>query len=94
MASSLGWFCFSGPNGRHICLVGEVVRCDFQKCKDIGLSTWTFPIETSRVIAAQAILGLTYLHSLGLCHGGIAISKAFDHQQLLTTPVVPRSESQ
>ena len=93
VASSLDWFCFSGPNGRHLCLVGEVVGCDLQKCKDICLPTWTFPIETSRAIAAQVILGLTYLHSLGLCHGGIAISKAFDHQQLLTT-VVPRSESQ
>ena len=94
VASSLGWFCFSGPNGYHLCLVGEVVGCNLQKCKQIGLPTWTFPIKVSRAIAAQVILGLTYLHSLGVCHGGIAISRDFDHQQLLTTPVVSRSESQ
>lgn len=30
------------------------------------------------------------LHSLGVCHRGIAISKASDQQQLLITPVVFR----
>lgn len=34
------------------------------------------------------------LASLGVCHGGIATSEAFDHlhPQLLTTPLVSRSE--
>lgn len=86
MASSLGWFGFSGPNGYHFGL--WVSLSDV-----ISLPTWTFPVKASRAIAAQLILGLTYLQSLGVCHRGIAISKAFDHQQLLTSPVVSRSVS-
>lgn len=71
IASSFGWFNFTGPNGYHLCLVDEVVGCNLGKCKQLGLPTWTFPIKASRAILAQVILGLSYLHSLGICHGGI-----------------------
>lgn len=76
-ASLTGWFRFLGPNGYHLCLVGEVIGCSLQKCKRDGDPRCVFPINTSRAIAAQVILGLAYMHSLGVCHGGIVRSKAF-----------------
>ena len=72
VASSLGSFGFSGPNGYHLCLIGEVVGGSLQECVEEGEPDWYFPIKTSRAIAAQVILGVAYLHSLGICHGGIA----------------------
>lgn len=80
IASSLDLFYFSGPNGYHLCLVDEVVGCNLDKCKQSGLPMWTFPIKVSRAIIAQVMLGLSYLHSLGVCHGGIVIFKDFIHQ--------------
>lgn len=80
ITSSLGSFYFSGPNGYHLCLVDEVVGCNLDKCKQSGLPMWTFPIKASRAIIAQVILGLSYLHSLGVCHGGIVIFEVFNHQ--------------
>lgn len=90
-ATSLGWFWFSGPNGYHLCL-GEVVGCNLQTCKDDGIPKWNFPIKTSRAIAAQVILGLAYMHSLGVCHGGIVL-RPFNHKLVLITLMVSRSES-
>lgn len=81
VASSFGSFYFSGPNGYHLCLVDEAVGCNLEKCKQSGLPIWTFPIKASRAIVAQVILGLSYLHSLGVCHGGIVILKGFNHQE-------------
>lgn len=76
VASSLDSFWFSGPNGCHLCLIGEVVGSSLRDCIDINEPPCYFPIKTSRAIAAQVILGVAYLHSLGICHGGIARSNA------------------
>lgn len=37
VALSLGWYYFLGPNGYHLCLVGEVVGCNLQKWKQFSL---------------------------------------------------------
>ncbi|KAK4040217.1 protein kinase dsk1 [Parachaetomium inaequale] len=52
-------FTLDGPNGRHLCLEWS--------------SNNMFPVETARSIAAQLILGLSYLHSRGVCHGDLHI---------------------
>lgn len=74
------WSTLSGvhsvDNGYHLCLIGEVVGGSLRHCVDEGGPPWYFPIKTSRAIAAQVILGVAYLHSLGICHGGIARSNA------------------
>lgn len=62
-------FTFDGPNGRHLCLVQEFAACSITVAKEWS-SNNMFPVETARSIAAQLILGLSYLHSRGICHGG------------------------
>ncbi|KAL2018659.1 hypothetical protein VTK56DRAFT_494 [Thermocarpiscus australiensis] len=61
-------FSFSGPNGHHVCLVQEPAVCSAAESKE-DATDFMFPVETARSIAAQLILGLSYLHSRGVCHG-------------------------
>jgi hypothetical protein len=70
VASLINDFAFDGPNGRHICLVQEPVVCSIEKSKESYSAGVAFPAETARSIAAQLILGLSYLHACGVCHGG------------------------
>jgi hypothetical protein len=80
-------FVIEGPNGRHICLVSEVAACDISTSKETS-GMLPFPAETARSIVAQLILGLSYLHSRKVCHGGmITLSpgiKAVPSRQVLT----------
>lgn len=62
-------FSLEGPNGRHVCLVQEPASCSIAASKEDSVD-FMFPIETARSIAAQLIMGLSYLHSRGICHGG------------------------
>ncbi|KAK4034733.1 protein kinase dsk1 [Parachaetomium inaequale] len=57
-------FAFDGPNGRHICLVQEAGVCSIARSKE-DAANFMFPVETARSIAAQLILGFSYLHSRG-----------------------------
>lgn len=63
-------FSFDGPNGRHVCLVQEPAGCSVAGSKEVSVD-FMFPIETARSIAAQLIVGVSYLHSRGVCHGGM-----------------------
>lgn len=65
----LDGFTFDGPNGHHVCLVQEVAVCSVARSKEDS-SNFMFPVETAMSIAAQLILGLSYLHSRKVCHGG------------------------
>lgn len=65
----LDHFSFEGPNGHHLCLVQEPAGCSIAGAKDDSVK-WMFPVETARSIAAQLIMGLSYLHSRQVCHGG------------------------
>ncbi|KAI1122750.1 kinase domain-containing protein [Nemania abortiva] len=63
-------FSFDGPNGHHTCLVQEPAGCNISKSKE-DAPGFMFLVETARSIAAQLILGVSYLHSRGLCHGDL-----------------------
>jgi len=65
----LDHFTIEGPNGQHICVVLEPQGCNIACAKDCSVDR-LFPAETARSIAAQVIMGLAFLHSRGICHGG------------------------
>lgn len=67
----LDQFSFDGPNGHHQCLVEQPGGCNVAMSKEDSVDIM-FPVETARSIAAQLIMGLSYLHSCGVCHGGEA----------------------
>ena len=62
-------FFVDGPNGRHLCLVTEVAGCSVAESKEAS-TKWMFPINIARAIAAQTTMGLAYIHSCGVIHGG------------------------
>jgi len=67
--SRLDEFYIDGPNGHHRCLVTEVVGpsiLDVKEATEHGLLS----IDTARKITAQLALGLAYIHSCGIVHGG------------------------
>lgn len=62
-------FTIDGPNGRHACLVSEPAGCSVAESKEAGLH-WRFPLHIARAIAARVIIGLSFIHSAGIVHGG------------------------
>lgn len=71
--SLLDEFSFSGPNGHHLCLVSEVGGCSVAESKENSLD-FMFPLVTAKAIAAQVAMGLAYMHSCGVGHGGESAS--------------------
>lgn len=69
VSSMLDEFYTDGPNGRHLCLVSEPARCSITASKEAS-TNWMFPMKVARAVAAQAILGLEYIHACGVVHGG------------------------
>lgn len=67
--SLLDEFFVNGPNGRHLCVVSEAAGCSVAKSKETS-TTWKFPANVARVIGARVLLGLDYIHSCGVVHGG------------------------
>lgn len=65
----LNEFMIDGPNGRHTCLVSEPAGCSLAVSKDASV-VWLFPLQVARAIAAKIIMGLAFLHSCGVIHGG------------------------
>lgn len=61
-------FSIQGPNGRHLCLVMPVAGCDLYSCKISSSSM--FRTDQGRAITARVLLGLSYIHSRGVVHGG------------------------
>lgn len=55
-------FSLQGPNGTHTCLVQEPARCSVAASKEKS-ANFMFPVETARSIAAQLIMGLSYVQS-------------------------------
>lgn len=66
----LDQFSFDGPNGHHRCLVGEPTGCSIASSKENGINLM-FPRDAARSVAVQLIMGLSYLHANGVCHGGM-----------------------
>ena len=67
--SLLDDFLIDGPNGRHQCLVSEVVGSSIIQAKSIS-HNGMLSIKSAKKITAQLILGLAYIHSCGILHGG------------------------
>lgn len=65
----LDQFSFHGPNGHHRCLVGEPAGGSIAQSKEDS-TNFMFPPDAARSTAAQLLLGLSYLHANGICHGG------------------------
>ncbi|KAJ6114303.1 kinase domain-containing protein [Penicillium sp. IBT 16267x] len=66
----LDQFWFHGPNGYHQCLVGEPAGGSIARSKEDS-SNFMFPLDAARSAAAQLLLGLSYLHANGICHGDL-----------------------
>ena len=67
--SPLNEFYVDGPNGRHLCLLSEVAGpsiLEVEEAAEHGI----LPIEAARNITAQLALGMSYVHSCGVIHGG------------------------
>ena len=62
------FFSLWGPNGCHNCLVMPVAGCNLYNCNLPGASM--FKADQARAIAARILLGLSYIHSRGVIHGG------------------------
>lgn len=69
VSSLLDEFFLGGPNGRHLCLVSEPARCSVRESK-VASTKWVFQMRIARAIAAQTVLGLAFIHSCGVVHGG------------------------
>lgn len=81
-------FSIKGPNGRHSCLVQEPAGCSIPELKE-NSTNFMFPAETARSIAAQLIMGLSYIHAHGVCHAGM-YDESF-RRKSLTTNISSRS---
>lgn len=62
-------FTIEGPNGKHECMVTEVLAAmsDFMYTK-------AFPTYR-RKVSRQLLQGLSYLHERGVTHGGMVITQ-------------------
>lgn len=67
--SSLDDFWIDGPNGRHQCLVSEVVGSTIIEVRE-ATKYGVLPLKIARGIATPLALGLAYIHSCGVLHGG------------------------
>lgn len=63
-------FTFSGPNGTHRCLVMNAARISIHEAKDAAYHR-LLHLPAARAIASQLILGLQFIHSQGIVHGGM-----------------------
>jgi serine/threonine protein kinase len=65
-------FSFSGPNGTHQCLVIDPARININEAKDAAYHRLVH-LPAARAIAAQLVLGVHFIHSQGIVHGGMSI---------------------
>lgn len=69
----LDHFTHDGPNGIHLCLVSPVMMSDGA---EMTVREKPRPASYVRAISKQILLGLDFLHELGIIHGGkFAISQ-------------------
>ena len=73
VVSFLDDFSIDGPNGRHQCIVSEVVGASIIEARE-ATTHEVLPLDVARRIIAQLALGLAYTHSCGILHGGQCIS--------------------
>ena len=66
-------FSFSGPNGIHQCLVVDAARINIDEAKEAAYHR-LLHLPPSRAIAVQLILGVQFVHSQGIVHGGMSFT--------------------
>ncbi|KAF7322180.1 Protein kinase [Mycena kentingensis (nom. inval.)] len=75
IARMLDHFVHEGPNGRHQCIVGEVLGSNFSSSSLEWLySFWDsgrFPSDLAHRLCGQLALAIAYLHKRGVAHGDI-----------------------
>jgi serine/threonine-protein kinase SRPK3 len=67
-------FTIQGPNGKHDCLSFQVLRPSIARVRgdSTGADTMAYlTLPAARNAIYQVLLGLYYLHSLGLVHGDV-----------------------
>ena len=67
-------FTIQGPNGKHDCLAYEVLGPSIARVlgDSTGADTIAYlTLQSARKIIYQVLLGLDYMHSVGLVHGDI-----------------------
>ncbi|KAH8890896.1 SR protein-specific kinase Dsk1 [Thozetella sp. PMI_491] len=74
IAPLLDQLYLDGPNGRHLCLVGEPAGCSLSASKEEDDASSLFPMEAARSMTAQLTMGLAFLHSRGVCHGDMHLN--------------------
>ena len=67
--SLLETFTINRPNGRHQCLVMGAAGCSLDYIKRLA-ETAQFEADVGRAIAARFLLGVSFIHSRGMVHGG------------------------
>lgn len=65
-------FEIKGPNGCHRCYVTSPAQSSVAAAH----FSYLFTIETARVVVAQLVLAVAYIHQKGIIHGGKSISKS------------------
>lgn len=69
---SIDQFELQGPNGNHTCLVKEVLGPTLSDVKNFFAHEF-IPLHIARKATVQLALGLAYIHSRGIIHGGMYI---------------------
>ncbi|KAI1658351.1 kinase-like domain-containing protein [Daldinia decipiens] len=63
------YFWIQGPNGRHLCLVSDLLGPSLFRNSPLGTGLHTPEILTN--LTYQVSKGLQYLHKKGICHGDL-----------------------
>lgn len=66
----LDFFTFSGSNGTHQCLVRDAAKINIHEAKEAAYHR-LLHLPAARTITSQLILGLQFIHSQGIVHGGM-----------------------
>ncbi|KAF7316218.1 Protein kinase [Mycena indigotica] len=64
-------FIHEGPNGKHQCIVGEILGPDLGSYVGDYWETDCFPPDMVRRLFGQTALGVRYLHQRGVVHGDL-----------------------
>lgn len=65
-------FILDGINGSHPCYVTAPAMCSLSGAKDAS-NNRLFKASTARSIIAQLVLAVSYVHDMGIVHGGLSI---------------------
>jgi serine/threonine protein kinase len=84
-------FSLQGPNGNHDCLAYEVLGPSIALVREesTGLNTTAYlTLSCARKIIYRVLLGLDYMHSVGLVHGDLyAANVLFAVKELSQEPI-------